>query len=193
MSDAIDTVVKATCELYAALAKAQAEIGSAAKDSKNPHFNSKYADLASVWDAWQTVGPKNGLAVLQLVHDAGEGRQGIKLETILTHSGGGSIGSTAFFPSAKGDAQGYGSALTYARRYMLGALVGVCPDDDDGNAASGKAPPPAQDEGYILKASAAFKKYYGDKGKLTLLFNDLSKNGVTSLASEVEARIKELP
>lgn len=118
-------------ELSMALAKAQAEIEGAKKDSENPHFRSKYADLASVWDAWQKVGPKHGLSIVQF----GRVREmGAVLVTRLMHTSGQSIeGEIPLLH--KPDMQGLGSALTYARRYGLAAMVGICPEDDDANAA----------------------------------------------------------
>ena len=119
--------------LAKALATAQTTIGCALKDKVNPAFKSKYADLSSVWEAWQQVGPAQGLGVVQLPGAYVDGK--VWLTTILTHGSGEWISETLSIPITKQDAQGYGSALTYARRYALSALVGITPDDDDGNAA----------------------------------------------------------
>ena len=119
--------------LSTALATAQATIAGAAKDRVNPAFKSSYATLASVFDAWQAVGPAQGLSVTQLPGAIVEGK--VTLTTILAHKSGEWMRETLSIPVTKQDAQGYGSALTYARRYALAAFVGVCPDDDDGNAA----------------------------------------------------------
>lgn len=123
-------------DFAAAMAKVQAEIGGAVKGNVNPHFKSKYADLSAVWEAWQPIGPKNGFAVLQFpgVFDRGAGTMG--MDQIITHSSGQWISGHMTIPLSKIDAQGYGSACTYARRYALAAGVGICPEDDDGNAAS---------------------------------------------------------
>lgn len=118
--------------LVAALAKAQAEIGGAHKDSTNPHFKTKYADLESVWDACRIPLSNNGLAIMQTI---GKDEHGMFLETILAHASGQSISSICPLIFGKNDMQGLGSAITYARRYGISALVGVCPTDDDGNAA----------------------------------------------------------
>jgi hypothetical protein len=123
-------------ELAAALAKAQATIGGAIKDAVNPAFRSKYADLASVWDAWQKVGPAQGLSVTQLPGAMVDGK--VTLVTMLMHQSGQWLSQTLAIPVTKQDAQGYGSALTYARRYALAALAGIAPEDDDGNAAVAK-------------------------------------------------------
>jgi hypothetical protein len=120
-------------ELSVALVKAQREIKSALKDSTNPHFKSKYADLAAVVDAVKPALLKFDIAFLQGVQDA-EG--GVAIETMLLHTSGEWISSTLRLPATKQDAQGYGSAITYGRRYGLMAICGVPAEDDDGNAAS---------------------------------------------------------
>jgi hypothetical protein len=122
-------------EIAAALAKAQAEITGAMRDSTNPHFKSKYADLESTWDAIRGPLSKNGLAVVQFPRkDTG----GVLLVTMLAHSSGQWFRSFLYMPVSKNDAQGVGSAITYARRYALQAICGVAPTDDDGNEATGK-------------------------------------------------------
>lgn len=123
-------------ELATALAKAQGQIKGAVKDAENPHFRSKYADLASVWDACRAALTANGLSVIQAprgVHT--DGGWTVEVETRLLHSSGQWMGDTITVPVGKPDAQGLGSALTYARRYALASFVGVAPEDDDGNAA----------------------------------------------------------
>lgn len=124
-------------ELATAYAKAQPEIEGAAKDKTNPAFRSKYADLASVVDAIKPALAKHGLSFLQASHDA---EAAAKIETILLHASGEwmSLGEVSV-PVTKHDAHGFGSALTYARRYGLLTAFGVAPEDDDGNAAA-KAP-----------------------------------------------------
>jgi hypothetical protein len=121
--------------LGAALAKAQAAVKGAKKDSTNPHFNSKFADLASVWDACREALISNGLSVVQL---PGFENGIVTLDTMLLHSSGQWIRGKAGAPIGKQDAQGVGSALTYLRRYALAAVASVSPEDDDGNAASQK-------------------------------------------------------
>lgn len=122
-------------KLAKALAAAQGDIQSAKKDKSNPFFKSKYADLASVWAACREQLSKNEIAVIQApcVVDGVFG-----INTRLIHSSGEEAGS--FMPvsaSITAKAQEMGSAITYARRYALSAMVGVAPDDDDdGNAAT---------------------------------------------------------
>ena len=120
-------------ELATALAKAQAKIEGATKDKNNPAFKSKYADLSSVWDACRQSLTDNGLSVVQVAE--GDGTQAT-IVTRLMHASGQWIEGTLIVRPAKTDAQGIGSAITYARRYALASMVGVCPEDDDGNAAS---------------------------------------------------------
>jgi hypothetical protein len=122
-------------ELAGALAKAQTQVKGAKKDASNPFFKSNYADLASVWDACREALTSNGLSVVQF---PGYGNGVATLETVLLHSSGEWMSATAGAPVGKQDAQGVGSVLTYLRRYALAAVASVSPEDDDGNAASGK-------------------------------------------------------
>jgi hypothetical protein len=119
--------------LAVALVKAQADIKAALKDSTNPHFKSKYADLGSVVDAVKGPLLKQGIAFLQGIHDAVDG---VAVETMLLHTSGEWISSTMRIPAVKQDAQGYGSAITYGRRYGLQSMCGVPAEDDDGHAAT---------------------------------------------------------
>lgn len=123
--------------LAAALAKAQGAMTAAAKDKSNPAFGakSKYADLASTWDACRTPLAANGLAVVQQVATV---QEGVRVTTTLIHSSGEWMRDRLTMPVEKRTAHGVGSAITYARRYALQAMVGIAAgDDDDGNEASG--------------------------------------------------------
>lgn len=124
--------------VYAALAAAQAEMGKALKDSSNPAFKSRYADLASVMDACMPALGKHGIAVFQPTFDDDTGRY---VKTVFAHVSGDMIECRVPLIVTKNDMQGYGSAVTYARRYGLMGMAGIAPEDDDGNAAA-KAPPP---------------------------------------------------
>jgi hypothetical protein len=115
-----------------ALHKAQGQIKAALKDSTNPHFRSKYADLSSVIEAVKPA-PSERDHLLQGVHDAVDG---VAVETMLLHTSGEWISSVMRIPAVKQDAQGYGSAITYGRRYGLQSMCGVPAEDDDGNAAT---------------------------------------------------------
>ncbi len=128
-------------KLAEALAKAQTEIGIAAFDSKNPHFNSKYASLAAVAEAAKPLAA-HGIAVLQPASTRRD-EKGVMVvvKTILAHSSGEWIADEIAMKPAQDTPQAIGSALTYGRRYLLASFVGIASDeDDDGNAASPKPP-----------------------------------------------------
>jgi len=126
-------------ELATALSKVQGELTYAKKDSANPFFKSRYADLESVWDACRDLLARNGLSIIQMPGNYFEGR--MWLITRLCHSSGEWIEQEMSVPVQKADAQGAGSALTYMRRYALAAFIGVVQADDDGNAASQQIKP----------------------------------------------------
>jgi hypothetical protein len=121
-------------DIAAALVKAQKEFGPALKTSTNPHFRSRYADLSACVEAVIDALNNNGIYLMQLTdeHDGG-----VKVSTTFIHESGEQLsGGTLFMPASKHDAQGFGSALSYARRYSLMAACGIAPEEDDGNAAS---------------------------------------------------------
>jgi len=130
-------------ELAAALSKTQAMLQGAVKDAKNDHFKSRYADLASCWDACREALAANGLSVVQLPE--GDGSV-VTMTTMLLHTSGQWVSCTGTFKPTKADPQGLGSCITYARRYQLCAIVGISPEDDDGNAASEPMKPQAKPE-----------------------------------------------
>lgn len=134
-----DTMIlsEAAGDLFAAYAKAQAEMGEVVKGATNPAFKSKYADLASVMGAIMPALSKNGLALIQSPSFDGEN---VVIETMIAHTSGQWMRSTLRLKPTKFDPQGVGSAITYGRRYAAMALTGVAPEDDDGNAASFQAP-----------------------------------------------------
>jgi len=125
-------------KLAPALIKAQGQLEVAIKDSTNPAFRSKYADLGAVWDACRASLQANGLAVIQMPMRSEAGNAA--LETVILHESGEFISSVSETRVVKDDPQGYGSAITYLRRYALAAMLGVVADDDDGNLASGYTP-----------------------------------------------------
>jgi hypothetical protein len=134
----------ATNNLSAALVSALAEIGGAAKDKVNPHFKSKYADISSVIDAIKPVLARHGLGFTQHSQPS---EAGVIVETVVHHRSGGQLALGALFvPANKNDAQGFGSALTYARRYSLMTAFGVPAEDDDGNAAAAASARPSTGE-----------------------------------------------
>lgn len=123
-----------------ALVKAQKEFGPALKTSTNPHFRSRYADLSACVEAVIDALNTNGIYLMQLTE---EHEAGVKVSTVFIHESGEQLtGGTLFMPASKHDAQGFGSALSYARRYSLMAACGIAPEDDDGNQATKTAPVP---------------------------------------------------
>jgi hypothetical protein len=126
--------------LSLALSIVQGKMSHAVKDSANPFFKSKYADLESVWDACRSLLAENGLAVMQFPGMYSELDKSMSLTTIISHKSGEYISQEMSVPVTKADAQGAGSAITYMRRYALAAVVGVVQADDDGNAASSPKP-----------------------------------------------------
>ena len=118
-------------EIASALVKAQKEFGPALKTSTNPHFRNKYAALDACVEAVLDAFNNNGIMLMQNTHDT---ENGITVETIFLHESGEMLSNGKLFvPAAKHDPQGFGSALTYARRYSLMAACGIAPEDDDGN------------------------------------------------------------
>ena len=121
-------------KIAAAFVSAKKDFGPALKDRTNPAFKSKYADLGSCIDAVEPALLANGIALIQ---ETFEDATGVTVETVFIHESGESIRcGRLHVPASKQDPQGYGSALTYARRYSLCAACGIAPEDDDGNAAS---------------------------------------------------------
>jgi hypothetical protein len=169
--------------LAKALSAAQGEVEGAVKGRKNDHFHSKYADLAAVWDACREALTKHGLAVVQSPGPCADGR--MEMTTMLAHASGEWMRGTLTIPLGKADAHGYGSAVTYSRRFALAAFVGVAPEDDDGNAAAAAAPraqrpapvaPPEMPSGG--RKSSAQAKRDGDHERIIGEINRLSKEGL---------------
>jgi hypothetical protein len=116
-------------ELATALNKAQATLQVAKKGSENPFFHSKYADLLSIWDACREALTTNGLSITQIADTGAEGKA--VLETVLMHTSGEWIKGRLPLLPVKADPQAQGSAITYARRYSLSAIIGLCTEEDD--------------------------------------------------------------
>ena len=145
--DTNTNTANATPELFAALSKAQGEIENASKNAANPHFKSKYADLAEILNTTRPVFAAHGLSLSQF---PGFNGSLASVTTVIAHSSGGYISAVASCVPAKSDAQGIGSATTYLRRYSAAAAAGIAQEDDDGNAAAhNKKPAPVQ----MVKAS----------------------------------------
>jgi hypothetical protein len=174
-------------EIAAALAVAQGKIKSALKGNLNPHFKSKYADLAAVKEACGDALSANGIAIVQ-AHGF-EGDRFI-LTTRLIHKSGQWLESQYLIKPVKDDPQGYASATTYARRISLSSMVGVVADeDDDGNAASqrGNYEPPARQAPKVEDKTAAAKSYVDEAIKAIGTLTDAA-----SLNAWVEANKSKL-
>lgn len=122
-------------KIATAMLEAQKSITFASKDATNPHFRNKYADLPAVVDAVKPALNGAGIAFIQSAGPSDDSK--LHLTTRLIHISGEWIEDTLVMPLPKQDPQGYGSAMTYARRYALAAITGLYQDDDDGNAGSG--------------------------------------------------------
>ena len=182
-------------ELAAALSKAQGEMPDAVLDCKNPHYKSMYASLKSVTTACRASLSKHGLSVTQGVVKADDTT--IYLETILMHSSGQFTGFKCPLVLDKQNMQGLGSAITYAKRYSLAALVGVVDsEDDDGNAASGTVADSPKPAGRKTSHSAAYNEPPRDpedyemqsaKGKI---LRELSVEDLNNVHARLEGYIK---
>ena len=150
---------KAHASIYAALAAAQMEMGPALKQSTNPAFKSRYADLANVMDACLPALNRNGIAVIQpYVH--AEGQRMVR--TILAHETGDTLECDVPLIVGKNDMQGLGSAITYARRYGIMCMAGIAPEDDDGNDAAKGAPTGTLDQDQLAEIGALIEETGSD-------------------------------
>jgi hypothetical protein len=189
-------------EIASALVKAQRAFGPALKTSTNPAFRSKYAKLENCIEAVIDALNENGIMLMQPTHLC---EDGVIVETMFLHESGEQISNGKLHvPATKHDAQGYGSALTYARRYSLLAACGIAAEDDDGDAASkpkaapakpvaqpaapAKAsPPPAKIEGkegpWQLKVSIEPEGEFSDWASIVM---DATKLGLEQAADEAD-------
>ena len=139
-----------------AFIKAQKEFAPALKTATNPHFRSKYVALDGCIEAVLDALNNNDIGLIQQTHEA---EHGVMVETLLIHASGETLsGGKLFVPANKMDAQGFGSALTYARRYSLMATCGIAPEDDDGNAASKAPTKPVEQKFPEMTEADAIKK-----------------------------------
>lgn len=165
-------------KIAAALVKAQREFGPALKDKTNPAFRSKYADLGACIEAVIDALNSNGIALVQKQHPHDGG---VTVETIFLHESGETFSAGMLsVPASKQDPQGYGSALTYARRYSLMAACGIAPEDDDGNAASKRNAKPEGMADHILADWLTYVEDSANVGELK------------SRAAEAEAACREV-
>jgi hypothetical protein len=181
-------------QIAAAFVKAQKSFAPALKTNANPAFKgSKYADLGSCIDAVIDALNSNGIALLQPTH---EDATGVTVETIFLHESGEQLsGGKLHVPAPKQDPQGYGSALTYARRYSLMSSCGIAPEDDDGNAASAQQKPARQMKPlYVSPAQAEQLALLADEvnADLPALFDWISKRTGRKVLTFAELQINEL-
>ncbi len=160
-----------TAILFAAVSAAQSQFAGAKKDAVNPAFRSKYADLASVWDAVREHLTENKLAIIQI--PTAEANV-VTVTTILTHASGEWISGELAMTSEKFTPQGIGSCITYARRYALSAFLGIAPEDDDGNEASqGKGTAPAAQKRPEPRTQEQANKSGGPSGDMKAAFDEM--------------------
>lgn len=173
-------------QLATALAKAQAQITGALKDSKNPFFKSSYADLASCWDACRKQLTDNGLSVIQTT-DVLDGM--VVVRTVLAHGSGQWISGVLPVKAKDDGPQAQGSGITYARRYALAAIVGLAQIDDDAEAAQARhRPEPPKADPEVLKKIAACETLEA----LRVLHKSLPEGDRMACAEAFTARKKEL-
>lgn len=160
-------------KLAKALAAAQADLNDAKKDSVNPHFKNKYASLNSVREELKRVLPKHGLATPQTTRPHGDA--GVCVVTWLVHESGEWMRGELYLPVGKKDAQGFGSALTYARRYGLTTMVGIATEDDDDAEQAVKSGAPKPEPAKTKPESDAKEKELGDAFDKAKTTDDLAK------------------
>jgi len=169
-------------ELAKALATAQGEIENASKNAANPHFRSKYADLAEVLNTVRPVMAKHGISISQF--PAFE--QGVaSVETIVMHTSGEWLSGISSAPVTKQDAQGVGSAITYLRRYSLAAIAGIAQEDDDGNSAVGgrgqQRQAPAQPKPLNIDKAVEAIRSAGDADTINKFVQNAQSRGASDL------------
>lgn len=186
-------------QLAEALAKAQGQIDDASKDSANPYYKSKYADLAAVRAVIREPLAVNDLAIIQAPRVV---QDGAEVETMLIHKSGEFVSETLFMPAGKADPHGYASAITYARRIGMMSLLALAAADDDGNAAVDSvkkeqtAPAPKKPvltkEELAALAAAAMENAKQGTPALTAWWKTLSKDQRTALDADAIAELKQM-
>jgi hypothetical protein len=174
-------------ELAAALSKAQGEIEGASKARDNTYFKSKYADLASVWDACREPLAKNGLAIIQMPRTDGNV---VTIETRLVHASGQWVEDAVTAVAKDEGPQAIGSVVTYLRRYSLQSIVGVAPEDDDGNAATNPDAPAKRQERGNGRSKA--EKVAADTGLTTGDKVQPPVNSFATCETALNARVKDV-
>ncbi len=176
--------------IAAALAAAQGEIHNAPKDTANPHFKSHYADLASVRDAVTPALSKNKIAVSQQVLTRADGTVGVR--TLLLHASGEYLGSRAWCRPAQPGPQPLGSVITYLRRYMLAAAVGVAQEDDDGNVGQASGPQRYEQREQPREAPRAAPRSAHQTESASAVLGEPFPRITPTMAGQVDAQIRHL-
>ena len=178
-------------EIFAALSKAQAVMQTAKRTSENPFFKSKYAELSEIWDVAREPLTTNGLSVMQ---GAECDDIGVVVTCRICHNSGQWAESSLRMKPTKNDPQGVGSAITYARRYLLSAMVGVSIEDDDGNEAS---QPPQKKESATANLITEIQKLQQsrllDEKQNAWIEKELSSGMTKERAEKVIEKLKALP
>lgn len=180
-------MTNANAALFGALATAQAEVENASKVAANPHYKSRYADLAEVLNTVRPVFARYGISIMQST--AFDGAT-VSVTTVLGHRDGGWASSCASCVPAKTDAQGIGAATTYLRRYALAAIAGIAQEDDDGNSAqhAGRPAPVSRkpDPERYVDARQALRDA-ASLSELGAVWRDLSAEARKALADEKDS------
>jgi len=168
-------------KLVGALAKAQKTMGHASKDAENPHFRSRYADLAAIREAAAPL-HEHEIAILQPVQTDG---RSVLVTTMLAHSSGQWVAADLEMEAKDASPQSVGSCITYARRYSLAGILAIAADDDDdGNAASGRPDNHSNGNGSPRPAPAAKPGNDPDPTKLMELWDLLGKLKIGAAEAE---------
>lgn len=166
----------ATPELFAAIAAAQAEIENATKNAANPHYRSRYADLAEVLNTVRAGYAKQGVCILQSPSFDG---QMVYVETVLAHKSGGWVSSSVSCVPAKTDAQGIGACTTYLRRYGLAAMTAVAQEDDDGESVAHDKPAPVSEAEAAKVSDFVAEIMQADAARLDDLAREIAASGIS--------------
>lgn len=161
-------------KLMEALSKMQGTLDNAKKESQNPYYKSKYADLATCIATSKKPMADNGLSLSQ--HCSFDGAS-VHCVSVLGHTSGQMMVSTLNVTVTKKDAQGIGAAITYARRYALSSIIGLAQEDDDGNSAVGE-PPNENESGEAKETEPTHPFSYATQKQVELIKNITTRNHI---------------
>lgn len=176
-------------ELFTALSKAQGEFKAIPFDKVNPHFKSKYASLSATQEMVRPILAKHGLSFIQSIYTNETGRY--EVHTVLAHSSGQSIRTKMDLMLGRQDMQSLGSAVTYAKRYALQAILGIAgDDDDDGNAAVQSSAQPTKSK-KTEPSKSGYQKFQGPSNSFVVPFGTTKGKKLGELDHEQLAKIRE--